>query len=183
VTSTKSPPPRRAPEAFAEWVHAHKPPLRIQFLLAFVIAAALIVLLVRFVDHENPLVEQPVVNSENALKTEQQEGNILARQDQAPHVVKVTGPAAPAAALTSAVKAYMSHQVSRGLIDGPIAHSGCTAAGGSAQRLVFHCTVESASVSYPFDGVVAPGAKTLTYCKVDTAPIAGMKLAISSRCT
>jgi hypothetical protein len=148
-----------------------------------VIAAGLIVLLVRFVDHENPLVEQPVVNSESALKTEQQEGNILARQDQAPHVVKLTSGVPAATALTGAVKAYMRHQVSIGVIDGPIARSGCTAAGGTAQRMVFHCTVESASVSYPFDAVVQPTAKTLTYCKVDAAPIAGMKLAISSRCT
>jgi hypothetical protein len=177
------PPKRRAPEAFADWVNAHKPPLWSRFAIALIIAAVVIIALIRFVDHENPLVAQPSSPSQKQAATEQAQDTIVVQQQQAPHVVAVASKTAPLGAIKSAVHKYMATETGNGQINGSLQHLSCKAAGGTASRAVFHCTAVAASVKYPFDGVVQPAAGKVTYCQVVLPPIPSMKVPVSTRCT
>ena len=171
-------------ESLAEWIQAHKPPLRIQFALAFGVAALLVILLIKFVDYANPRggAESPVT-SEKELAAEAHDGDIVVGQDEAPHVVRLASGAQPDVAVRAAILAYMHAKVAGGQIAGPVTAASCaTTSGSSPNRIAYHCTVVSGSVSYPFDGIVEPSTRTLTYCKVDYAPQAGESVPISARC-
>jgi hypothetical protein len=81
------------------------------------------------------------------------------------------------------VAGYMSSQIRIGAIDGPLTRTLCSRVGGSDARQVWHCTAVAANVTYPFDGVVEPGARRLTYCKRDLPPVPSMNVPVSGRCT
>jgi hypothetical protein len=162
-----------------------KPSLRLQWLLALGVAALALVAIVHYVDTQNATANMPdPAQSRQQQVAENEAAETVVREDQAPHTVALrTGQGARAAA-SDAVTAYMRHQIAIAAIDGPIEHSGCAGRnGGSATRIVLGCEVEAADVEYPFDVVILPGARRLTYCKVDAPPVPSMRIPVSSRCT
>jgi hypothetical protein len=162
-----------------------KPPPRVQWILALSVAALVVVAVVLFVRHENQAANGPAPPINKAAITEEnREADIVVSEDQAPHVAVLGRGLALSAGLTSAVTAYMAKQISLGFIDGPIEASKCSPrAGGTATRLVFLCTIEAAYVNYPFDAVITPANRQITYCKRDYPPVPSMNIPVSSRCT
>jgi len=148
-------------------------------------AAVLVVALIAYVDHANQTANQPAPPiSPAALREENQEAEIVVGQDQAPHVLSLKARQAPVGALRAAVVGYMNHQIALGTIDGPVTEASCVRAGASPQGgLAFRCSVEAASVNYPFLGVVDVGARSITYCKRDAPPVPSMNIPVSKRCT
>ncbi len=78
----------------------------------------------------------------------------------------------------------MTHQINIGSMDGPIRSASCARAGGSSTRTVFHCHVTASAqlVTYPFDGVVQPALRKVTYCQRVAPPIPSMNVPVSKRC-
>ena len=177
-------PPSRPPETTV--FGFRKPPMWARMALALGVAAALIVALVVWVHHatSDTPSEAPVSNPK-AVAEQNREASIVVGQDQQPHVVALAAgaAAAPEAAVRHAVTGYMSAQIGHGWIDGPLMRSSCERAGGSSARQVWHCTVVAANVNYPFDAVVEPVSRQLTYCKRDLPPVPSMNIPVSARCT
>ena len=102
-----------------------KPSLRIQWILALLVAALVVVGIVVFVDSNNQPESTPAPPiSKAAVVEENREANILVRQDQAPHVESLRPGAAPAAGAASAVRAFIGRQIALGDIVGPIERAG-----------------------------------------------------------
>jgi hypothetical protein len=158
-------------------------PIWLQWLLPFSIAAILVVALVAFVHHQTDDV--PAIASVNgkAAVVEQQEDTVIVKQQQAPHLFTFTPGVRPAVAAKQAVDRYMSYEVSHGAMDGPIKSSRCESVGGSASRLVLQCRVTASVVTYPFDVVVEPSARRVTYCQRVAPPVPTMNIPVSRRCT
>lgn len=156
-----------------------------QWIAALGGACAFVVALIVFVDRESAASNQPAGVQPSALAEQNREARIVVGQDQQPHVVALRRGVAPEAALRGAVTAYMLGQVRRGAIPGPLTRVRCTAArgGGTSARLAYRCTAVAASVDYPFEGVVAPRARQVTYCKRDLPPVPSMNIPVSRRCT
>lgn len=159
----------------------------LQWVLPFSVAAALVVALVLFVDHEtNGTPAQANYNSPAAVAEQNREDRILVQQQQAPHRAILKAGRPPAAGLRAAVTAYMNRQIGLGNFDGPIRRSSCRpAAGGTSGRLVFHCdvTASAQAVTYPFDGVVQTAAGVITFCQRVAPPVPSMTVPVSRRCT
>jgi hypothetical protein len=161
----------------------------LQFVLSFGIAAILIVLLVRWVDERGPLAQATArVTNPNAIKAENYIAKVLARQEQAPHIVTILASQSPRAAARAAVLAFQQNQITRNLngAEGPIRSAYCTSTGGSVARLVFQCNVITGGaeepVRWPFDAVVTPASRTVAYCPVVYSAIAGIYVPVSPRC-
>ncbi len=157
-----------------------------QWTIPFAVAAAVVIALVEFVNYEtNDVSAIAGVSSPKAVAEENREDTILVHQQQAPHVVKLGSSQSPAAGLHAAVVAYMTHQINIGSMDGPIRSSSCARAGGTSSRQVFRCQVTASAqhVTYPFDGVVEPASRLVTYCQRVAPPVPSMNVPVSPRCT
>src|SRR5262249_12294442 len=156
----------------------------IRMTLSLGVAAALVAGLVIFVHRStSDSPSEAPVSDPKAVAEEHREARIVVGQDQRPHFVSLVAGASPAAAISQAVSRYMRTEVRTGAVDGSLTRSSCTRVGGSAARQVWHCTVVVGSVSYPFDSVIEPGARRLTYCKRDPPPVPSMNIPVSSSCT
>jgi len=170
-------------------VQLPKPPMWLQFVLSFAVAATLIVLLVRWVETRGPLAqaEAPVTNPK-AIKSSDQIARILARQEQAPHEALIRASQTPKSAARAAVLAFQQYQIAHNLnsAQGPIQSASCSATGGSPARLVLQCNVITGSadepVRWPFDAVATPASRTVTYCPIRYSAVAGMYVPVSPRC-
>ena len=161
-------------------------PLWAQWLIPFAVAAAVVVALVEFVNYEtNDVSAIAGVTSPKAVREENREDTILVQQLQAPHVLRLASGQSPVAGIHAAVVAYMAHQINIGSMDGPIRSSGCVRAGGTSGRQVFRCQVTASAqrVTYPFDGVVEPTSRLITFCQRVAPPVPSMNVPVSSRCT
>ncbi len=151
-------------------------PLWLRYVFAFGVAAIIFVGIVVWVHgHQAQSEGQPANPNAQQAAQEQQEDQIVVEQQQAPHVVKLAPGTAPLTAASSAVDGYMTNQVSRGLIAGPVdGHASCTATGGGSGQLRFDCRVKAGAkvtlLEYPFVAVVRPAAARVTYCQVVTPP-------------
>jgi hypothetical protein len=155
-----------------------------QFAITFGAAAIVIVAVVLYVHHAgNDTSQEAPVTSQKAVKEENREANILVRQDQTPHVTTLATGQSAAAGLRSAVVAYMRHQITLGVISGPLSKTSCVTRGGSTSaRTALRCSATAASVTYPFYGVVQAPSGQITYCKKDQAPVPGMNVPLSAKC-
>jgi hypothetical protein len=152
--------------------------------LPFTIAAVLVVAVVVFVRHQTDDVSQIAgVNNPSALVEQNREDAIIVRQQQAPHVYKLTAGLSPRAGARLAVLHYMTGQIGHGVMDGPIKSAGCRRRPKQTSSLVLTCDVVASVVTYPFDAVVSPSAGTVTYCQVVAPPVPSMNIPVSSRCT
>jgi hypothetical protein len=164
-----------------------KPPLWLQYLLSFGIAAVLIVLLVRWVVQRQPLAEAPVrITNSKAIREAEHYARVLAMQQQAPQTARQSATQTPAAAGRAAVLAFQAHQIAQGIHEGPIQSGYCSRTGGSSARVVFQCDVITGGaenpVRYPFDVVATPATRTITFCPVVYPAVAGITVPVSIRC-
>lgn len=162
-----------------------KPSLRVQWILSLSVASIVVTALILIVDRGNHAANQPAAPLSRAAVTEEnREAQIIVGEDQAPHVASLSRGVATVAGVAATVRAVMAGEVARSEIDGPIERSYCRVARGSSPgRLVYGCTVEAADVNYPFDAVVTPSARQITYCKRDLPPVPSMNIPVSPRCT
>jgi hypothetical protein len=165
-------------------------PTWLQWAIPFGIAAGVVIALVLYVEHQtNDVSPIAGVTSKSALIEENREDTDLVREQQAPHVAKLAPGVAPSAALRAAVVGYMHHEVKLSVMPGPVKSSSCHAVGSGGggrpdpSRLVIHCDVTAATVTYPFYGVVQPSAKLITYCQRVAPPIPTLNIPVSKRCT
>jgi hypothetical protein len=160
-------------------------PTWLQWAIPFGIAAAVVIALVLYVEHQtNDVSAIAGVTSKSALIEENREDTDLVREQQAPHVATLAPGVAPSDGLRAAVVGYMHREVKLSVMPGPVKSSSCHAvSGGTATRLVLHCDVTAASVTYPFYGVVQPSAKRITYCQRVAPPIPTLNIPVRKRCT
>jgi hypothetical protein len=159
-----------------------RPPLWLQWVLSILVAVAVIVALVRFV--QSSTANQ--ITTENAAGAAQanRESEILVAEDQTPHAVRLTVHTAAAVAIDRAIRADMTAMIDEGSLDGPLQRSSCTRTGPPGKtRQSFGCTVSAAGVTYPFVGVVDARARTIVFCKRDPPPIPSENIPLSPRCT
>jgi hypothetical protein len=163
-------------------------PLWVRYVIAFGVAAILFVALVIWVHHHTGQSEGvPASPNKAQAAAEQKEAEVVVEQQQAPHVVKLATGSAPAAAAATAIHRYMSSEVSRGLISGPVdGNASCTVNGGSTSRRLFHCTISAGAkvtrLKYPFAAVVQPTAAKVTYCQMVTPPYPLTAIPLSAAC-
>jgi hypothetical protein len=163
-------------------------PLWVRYVITIGVAAIIFAALVIYVHHHQAQSEGvPASPNKAQAAQEQKEDEVVVQQQQAPHVVKLAAGTAPAAAASAAIHSYMSREVSRGLISGPVdGHASCTAAGGSATRRVFSCTIRAGAkvtrLKYPFAAVVQPSAAKVTYCQKVTPPYPLTEVPLSAAC-
>jgi hypothetical protein len=152
-----------------------------KFALSLGVGAILLVALIIFVENNNTDSNRTLTPSEQAKVNQEAERVVAA--DQAPHLVTLTASESPRAGFVRTVRATMSNQVNRGLIDGPLQHVRCTRHGGGANRRAFTCVATANNVNYDFVGVVDVTARQLTYCKRDEPPVPSQDIPVSPRCT
>ncbi len=166
---------RRAPGAYLA------APLWLRFALALLIAAALMVAMVRFVSTHNTDYN-PRTNLAEAARANQ-DAEILIAQDQAPRGAVLSRGVTPSAGLERAIHRRLSVQVRQGGISGPLTAADCRPAGPAAgARRAFRCTIQSGGVIYPYSGVVATNTRRITFCKRDPPPVASDSVPISPLC-
>ncbi len=173
--------PRRSPSPRAPG--AYLPfPLWVRFAIASTIAVVLLVAMVVFVEGHN--TNSPTFTNPTAAVQANREAEVLIAQDQAPHTARLRAGGAPASGLQRVLRGYVSGQIARGAISGPLQRSTCQATGSasSATRRAFSCTVLTGSVAYHFLAVVDPGSHRVTYCKHDPPPAPGDVVPVSRRC-
>lgn len=160
-----------------------RPPLWAQWVLSLLVAATLIVLLVRFVDaNSTPQAQAPHLSAQG-IKTLNAEAKILDSEQQAPHVVHYAATLAPLAAIEHAIAAYMTQQIDLAQIAGPLHATLCFAVpGGHLPDLAYGCSALARATSYPFEGVVDSAARTVTYCRHKPPPSPGVSVPVSRRC-
>jgi hypothetical protein len=155
-------------------------PLWARWALSLIIALALVVALVVFVDRHNNN-DLASLSPAAALRANR-EAEIVVSQDQAPHVVKLATTVAPKAAFTRAILAAMNNLLAHGQIDGPFDRVTCRTAGSGPGVSGYRCTGEADDVNYIFLGVIDHRADRITYCKRDPPPIPSENIPISRRC-
>jgi hypothetical protein len=156
-----------------------------QWVLPFSVAGALVLALVLFVNAETNTPAQANYNSPSAVAEQNREDAILVREQQAPHRATLRTGQTAAGALRVSIVGWMTAQINRGTIAGPIRHASCRLAGGTSARLVFHCAVTASAqmVTYPFDGVVQTASRAVTWCQRVAPPVPSMNIPVSRRCT
>jgi hypothetical protein len=152
-------------------------PLWARWALSFAVAAALLVGLVVFVDHNN---NPNSLASQNpaAVVRANREAETLVAQDQSPRVAAAGG-FGPRAALERAVHADMAQRVQSGQIDGPLQGVRCA---GDGSGPAFSCTAMAAGVNYDYLGVVDVHARRVTFCRRDPPPVPSQNIPVSRRC-
>ncbi len=171
----RPPRPPKAPGAY------FRLPLWARFGLAGVIAVALLVALVVYVNHHN--TNSPPSTNPAGEVSANRESEILVAQDQAPHVVRLAPGLRAQAALTRAIRADMAKRISTGALEGPLQRVQCHPTGPArGTRRAFGCNVLAGSVGYPFLGVADLRTRQVTYCKRDPPPAPSDNVPVSPRC-
>ncbi len=123
--------------------------------------------------------------TEDALGTVEanQQGQIVVRQDQAPHQARLGTTGSPREALVRAIAADVRARIASHDLTGPLETVRCSSVGARHRgREPFICSVTSASIGYTFYGVADRRARTLTWCKQDAVALAGLSVPLSPRC-
>lgn len=163
------------------WPLPHpNPPMWLRWVLSLTVAAAVLVALVRFVSTHNAvtLAEQ----SPQALAREHRQADILAAQDQVPHVVALPASARQWKFVDGIVAADINAKIQRGLIDGTLQHVACRTGGRRSARLGFTCVAKVADVNYNYAGVIQSRAHRVVWCRHDAPPVPNEPIPLSRRC-
>ena len=155
-------------------------PLWARWVISLSVAAALLLALVLFVEHNSNGSE--ATQSPAALARANREAEIVVARDQRPHVVMLRRGTGARAGLVKAIRAEMTAMINSGTIEGGLTRATCTEIARHGQRLAFRCTAVAAGVNYPFLAVVDLRARHLTYCKRDQPPVPAMNITVSGRC-
>jgi hypothetical protein len=155
-------------------------PLWQRFAVSTVIAVALLVAMVIWVDGHN--TNSPTLTNPAQAVQANRYAEILTQQDQAPRSVRLSAGVAPAAALERVLRQRLASQIAGGSIDGPVKLVRCAGRGSSDGRHAFSCDVSAGGVKYPFLGVVDTRARRITFCKHDVPPVPSDSVPVSSLC-
>jgi hypothetical protein len=156
------------------------PALWMRWAICIIVAAALIIGLIAFVDHNNNNSEAQ--GNKTALVQENQEDAIVVGADQAPHSVALTGGQSVHAGFVAAVRTDIRHRLKAGSIQGKVQKVGCHRSGARSGRIAYHCVAQVQNVKYPFVGVYTPTNKRVTICKRDPPPLRSENIPVSRRC-
>ena len=148
--------------------------------LPFAVAIALMVGLIAFVNAHNN--ESLAVQSPAQAARAEREAAIVTAEDQAPHVVTVSGHGTARAAMVRVLRAEMLHLIDNGTAPGPLQRISCTPAGNRGAVIGFACTAVAVGTGYRFLGTVDPSRHQIIYCKHDEPPVPGEDIPVSSRC-
>lgn len=151
-----------------------------RWVLPFAVAIVLMVGLIAFVNahnNDNLAVQSPA----QAARVER-EGAIVTAEDQAPHVLTISGRGSARAAMVRAVRAEMLHLIDNGTASAPLQRITCTPAGSRGAVVGFTCTAVAVGTGYRFAGTVDPSRHQLVYCKHDEPPVPGEDIPVSPRC-
>ena len=165
----------RAPGAYLPF------PLWVRFTISSTIAVVLLVALVVFVNGHN--TNSPALTNATTAVQANREAEVLIAQDQAPHTARLSAVAAPASGLLRVLRAYVSGQIARGAISGPLQRGTCQPTSPPGQtRRAYSCTVLTGSVEYHFVAAVDHGSHRVIYCKRDPPPAPSDVVPVSPRC-
>jgi hypothetical protein len=156
------------------------PALWMRYAICLIVAAAAVIGLVAFVDHNNNNSEAS--GNKKALVQENQEDTVIVGADQAPHTVVLKAGQSVRAGFVAAVGADIHHRLKTGNIQGKVQKIGCHRSGARAGRVAYHCVAQVQNVKYPFVGVFTTHTKRITYCKRDPAPVTSENIPVSPRC-
>jgi hypothetical protein len=154
----------------------------LQFVLAFGVAAAMVIGLIRFV--QSSTANQITTENQSAAVRANQEAEVLVAEDQQPHTARLPPGTAAKVALDHAIRADMAKLIAQGSLDGPLQQSSCAPTGARrGTKRGYQCTVQANGVGYPFAGVVDAHTRTITYCKRDPPPVPSENVPLSPRCS
>jgi hypothetical protein len=158
------------------------PPLWARWVLASVLAVAVVAAIVIAADRAGPEGS----SSEAAAEAEINRTSDLAiTEDQAPHSATLPRDAVPTSALERAIAVDVRRRIAAAQLTGPLGPVTCAKAGaGRSDRIPYRCTARSAGIAYPFLAVLDTHRGRLTWCKLDPRPIAGVgpEVPISASC-
>ncbi len=157
-----------------------KIPLRARWAVCGLIAAALVVALVRFVEANSSNGLVPV--SPKNLKVESRQADVVIGQEQAPMTVSISAGASAAQVLRAAVRHDMSRQITQATIDGPLQDVSCVVHGGTLQRTGYHCVAKADDVNYPFLAVLTAKPRRAVFCEKVYPPLPSENIPVSARC-
>jgi hypothetical protein len=157
-----------------------KIPLAVRWAVSLLVAVALVVLLVRFVDTHGSNALAHV--SQKNLNTENRQAEIVVGQEQAPVTTTVPAGTSATQALRTAVRRDMNRQITQATIDGPLQSVTCVVHGGTLQRTGYHCLAKANGETYPFLAVVTPKARRAVFCEKIYPPIPSENIPVSARC-
>ena len=155
-------------------------PLALRWGVCLIVGAAVIVLLVSFVSHNNGNGEATL--SKSKLKQEYAQDTILVHQEQAPHSVRVASGSAAGATLVVHVRRLLQHQVTANILPGPVQRVRCWENARRGGRIGYHCSAKADDIAYPFVAVYTPRTRRAVFCKKVYAPVASEDIPVSSRC-
>lgn len=165
----------RAPGAYLPF------PLWVRFAVSATVALVALIAMVVFVNGHN--TNSPTLTNATTAVQANHEAEILIAQDQAPHTAHLNTVGTPASGLLRVLHGYVSDQIARGAISGPLQRSSCRPSGSRrGVARAFSCTVLAGSVEYHFLAAVDPGAHRITYCKQDPPPAPSDVVPVSRRC-
>lgn len=155
------------------------PPLWLRWILAFAVAAALLIGLIEWVSHHNGNGLATVGPKAEARAN--REAEIVVSQDQAPHVATIgRGPRRRAVVRT--IRAAMIVRINAGEAGAPLQSVTCHEVGAQAGELGYRCIADSAGVQYPYQAVLERATRRLTFCKHDAPPVPSQNIPVSPRC-
>jgi hypothetical protein len=148
--------------------------------LSLLVAAALIVGLVAFVDGHNTDYTPGYPVSAKAAAEADREASVLERQDQAPQLLRAARGAAPVTALEHAMRSVMQARIADNDAGPPLRPARCHPTVTLGGRHGFACTVLAGGVYYDFVGVLR--ARSITLCKRDPPPVPSETVPLDRRC-
>jgi hypothetical protein len=160
----------------------HAPPLWVRWILAIVVAAALlagVVIATTRAGPEGPTSEAGAEAEINRI------ADITITKDQAPHFASFAAGSTPTSALDRAIEGDVRRRIAGQQLTGPLHRVICRATSASSSgRVPYRCTARSAGIEYPFLAVVDERRQRLTWCKVDPPAVAdaGPEIPVSVRC-
>lgn len=149
--------------------------------LSFAAVGATAVILLNRAGATNPSeAEQPA-----AVAQADREGQIVTRQDQAVHRIRLSRSLHPRAGLERAILLDMRTLVARHDLAGPAKRVGCRAlARWRPDRRRFRCHALAGGFSYPFAGVADLSTRQLSWCKDDSTSVdPSLQVPLSPACT
>lgn len=155
------------------------PPMWLRWVLALTVSAALLIGLIEWVSHHNGNGLATVGPKAEARAN--REAEIVVSQDQAPHVA-IVGPGPHRRAVVRAIRAAMTVRINAGEAGAPLQSVICHGLGSRAGELGYRCVADSAGVQYPYQAVLEPATRQLTFCKHDAPPVPSQNIPVSPRC-
>jgi hypothetical protein len=159
------------------------PPLYARWMIAIAVFAALAVAI--GVAVRNGGSGGSAESEAGALAEANHEAELAIADDQQPRVATLHPGSSVRVALEQAIAADVHVRIHDGQLTGPLQSVHCRAPGRvRSGRRALLCSVRSAGITYPFDGVVDERTSQLIWCKVDPAPTsdASIEVPISARC-